>query len=169
MSVTEILLYLAIAAVVVWRVIIRQWRGSAITVRGLVLIPGILVVIGVSNCLAALSRASAGEIELLVADVVVLIGLGVARAASTTVTTRGGNAFQKGTVLTLLLWLTTIVVRIGVAVLGTRLGVAGPLTSASVVLSMGLSIGVQNAVIYLRARSLGLPVAADRRGLAVRP
>lgn len=169
MSATEILLYLAIAAVVVWRVIIRQWRGSAITVRGLVLIPGILVVIGVSNCLALLSKAPAGEIELLVADLVVLTALGVARAASTTVITRDGNAFQKGTALTLLLWLTTIVARIGVAVLGARLGVAGPLTSASVVLSMGLSIGVQNAVIYLRARHLGLPVAPDRRGLAVRP
>lgn len=169
MSATEILLYLAIAVVVVWRVIIRQWRGSTITVRGLVVIPGILVVIGAVNCLALLPRAPAAEIELLVADLVVLIAFGVARAASTTVTARDGNAFQRGTVLTLVLWLTTIAVRAGVAILGARFGVAGPLTSDSVMLSMGLSIGAQNAVVYLRARRLGLPVAPDRRGLAVRP
>ena len=165
---TEILLYIAIAVLVVWRVIIRQFRGSTLTVRGLVLMPGILVVLGAINCAKALPTASGKEIALLGVDLAVLIVFGVARAASMTISERAGHAFQKGGTLTLVLWFATIAVRIGFAAAGTWLGATGPLTSASLLLSMGLSIGVQNALVFTRARRLGIPVAADRSAVAVR-
>jgi hypothetical protein len=143
-------------------VVFRQLRGSTITVRGLIIIPGVLLILGLENCVRALPRASGGEIALLAVDLVVLLVLGVARAASTHLGTRNGYAFQKGTTLTLVLWLVTIAVRIGFGVLGARTGLAGPLTSASVLLSMGLSIGVQNLLVYSRARRRELPIASSR-------
>ncbi|WP_027943152.1 hypothetical protein [Amycolatopsis taiwanensis] len=162
MPTTDILLYLAIAILVVWRVIIRQFRGSAPTVRGLTVIPGLLVIVGAVSCAPLLPKASGAELGLLATDLALLIAFGVARAASTRLTERNGYAFQKGTAATLVLWLATIAIRVGVALVGVQLGVAGPLTSASLLLSMGLTIGTQNAVVYLRAQRLGLRIAPDR-------
>jgi hypothetical protein len=158
-----VLLYVAIAVFVFWRVIVKQLSGSTLSVRSLWLIPVILLVIGGSSTLSALPAASGTEIALLAADLVVLTVLGVIRGGSVALSTRDGFAFQKGTALTLILWLVTIGVRVGFGVLGARLDASGPLTSASIWLSVGLSIGVQNAVIYARVRKLGLAVAADRR------
>ncbi|WP_236788649.1 hypothetical protein [Amycolatopsis sp. GM8] len=162
----EILLYIVIAAFVVWRVVYRQLRGSMITVRGLVLFPGILLVLGVVNSARALPGASGGELGLLAIDLVILVVLGIARASSTRLSTRDGYAFQKGTTVTLVLWLVTIAVRIGFGVAGTKMGLAGPLTSSSILLSLGLSIGVQNALVYSRARRRQLPIAANRTEIA---
>ncbi|TNC28942.1 hypothetical protein [Amycolatopsis alkalitolerans] len=158
----EIVLYIVIAAFVVWRVVYRQQRGSTITVRGLVLFPGILLVLGVLNSARALPTASGGEIGLFAADLLVLLALGIARGASTHLDTRDGYAFQKGTAVTLALWLVTIAIRIGFALAGVKMGLTGPLTSSSTLLSLGVSIGVQNALIYHRARRRDLPIAASR-------
>lgn len=162
-SSATVLLYVAIAVFVLWRVVLKQLAGSTLSVRSLWLIPVVLLVIGGSSTLNALPDAGGTEIALLVADLVVLTVLGVIRGGSVALSTRDGLAFQKGTALTLILWLVTIGVRIGFGVLGSQLDASGPLTSASIWLSVGLSIGIQNAVIYARVRKLGLAVAADRR------
>jgi hypothetical protein len=162
-SSATVLLYVAIAAFVFWRVILKQLAGSTLSVRSLWLIPVILLAIGGSSTLTALPTAGGTEIALLGADLVVLTVLGVIRGGSVALSIRDGFAFQKGTALTLILWLVTIGVRVGFGVLGSQLDASGPLTSASIWLSVGLSIGIQNAVIYARVRKLGLPVAADRQ------
>lgn len=156
----QLLLYVVIAAVVVWRVVFRQLRGSMITVSGMVVMPGILLVVGLENCVGVLPAASGAEIAWFGADLAALVVLGFGRAASTRVGTRDGFAFQKGTSLTLILWLVTVAVRIGLAVLGHSAG--SSLTSASMALSLGLSIGVQNLLIYTRARRAGLRIATRR-------
>jgi hypothetical protein len=158
----QILLYAVIAVLIIWRVVYRQVQGSIITTQGVVLIPGILLLLGLVNCAQALPRSSGTEIALTGADLVVLLLLGVARAATTKISTRDGYAFQKGGVPTLVLWLVTIAIRVGFAVVGARIGAAGALTTASVLLSMGLSIGVQNALVLARARRAGLRVATRR-------
>jgi len=158
-----ILLYVVIAAFVIWRVVIRQLRGSTLSLRSLWLVPGILLVIGLVDTVPALPGSSGTEIGLLVADLAVLVVLGVLRGNSVAVSQRAGFAFQKGGATTLVLWIVTIAVRVGFIVLGTGMHAAGALTSASIWLTVGLSIGVQNAVIFLRVQKLGLPVAADRR------
>lgn len=166
MNPTQILLYLVIAGLVVWRVIVRQLLGSAVTTRGLALIPGILVILGVVNCAQVLPGASGTEIVLLVVDLAVLAVLGVARATTVRLSLHDGNAYQKGTALTLVLWLLTIAARVGFAVFGAHASGTDRLTGASILLSIGLSIGVQNVVIYTRARRRGLPVAGSRSEVA---
>ncbi|GAA1965607.1 hypothetical protein [Amycolatopsis minnesotensis] len=165
-SAADILLYLAIAVLVIWRVVFRQVRGYRLSARGLTLIPAILVVVGVVSSAKALPSASGTELALLGVDLAVLAALGVLRAASTTITAKDGYAFAQGTARTLVLWLVTIGVRIGFLVLGAHLGADGPLTSASLALTLGLSIGLQNALAYQRARRLGLRVATGRAAVA---
>jgi hypothetical protein len=155
------LLYAAIAVFVLWRVIFKQLTGVMLSMRNLWLIPGILLVIGGFSTFSALPNASGTEIGLLGADLAVLAALGVLRGSSTSLSTRDGFAFQKGNPLTVILWLVTIGVRIGFAVLGLHIGAAGTLTSASIWLTLGLSIGIQNAVLYARARKRGLRIAAN--------
>lgn len=167
-GVAQLVIYAAIAVFVVWRVVNRQLRGSTITVRGLTLMPGILLLLGIFNVAQALPHAGATEIELFTADLALLIVLGVGRAASMHLGLRDGYAFQKGTTLTLILWLATIAIRIGLAIMGAQLHGGDTLTSASIALSLGLSIGVQNVIVFARARRRELPIAVSRADLARR-
>ncbi|WP_410563552.1 hypothetical protein [Amycolatopsis sp. cmx-4-61] len=159
---SSVLLYAAITALVLYRVVYQQVRGTLLSRRALVTMPLLLVAVGGFLALEALPGASAAELGLLAADLLLLAGLGVLRSTTTTLTARDGSTFQKGSVVTIGLWALTVAVRIGVVALGTALGVTGPLTSASVALSLGLSIAVQNATTYRRIRRGGLPLA-DRR------
>ncbi|HWD02264.1 MAG TPA: hypothetical protein VG674_07415 [Amycolatopsis sp.] len=162
MNPLTIVVYVALVALVLYRVMYRQLRGTLLSRKSLMTLPLVLTAVGVFNIVGALPKASAGELALLGADVVVLVVLGLARSASSTLERRGTTTFQKGSALTVILWLTTIVVRIGFSVLGAVMGIGTSLTSASIMLTLGLSIGVQNALTYYRIQQRGLPLA-DRR------
>ncbi|SEF28979.1 hypothetical protein SAMN05421837_104450 [Amycolatopsis pretoriensis] len=161
-SAANVLLYVAIAAYVFYRVVYKQVRGTLLNRRTLTVMPLILVAVGGYLAAKALPGSSAGELGLLAADLVLLAGLGVLRSTTTTLTPRDGTTFQKGSAITIGLWVLTIAVRVGLAALGTALGVAGPLTTASIALTLGVSIAVQNATTYLRIQRRGLPLADQR-------
>lgn len=161
-SAANIALYLAIAALVFYKVIYTQMRGTLLNRKSLVTLPLILTVLGAVQAVQALPGASAGEFALFAADIVALAGIGVLRSTSTTLSERDGTTFQKGSMLTVGLWVLTVAVRVGFIAAGTALGVAGPLTTGSIMLTVGVSIGVQNAVTYLRIQQRRLPLA-DRR------
>lgn len=166
-SLETIVIYVAVAALIFYKVIFTQMRGTLLSRKGLMLMPAILVVIGLASSVQALPHASAGELALLAADVLVLGVLGVFRSSTTKLTARGATTFQKGSIVTVGLWVLTIAVRFGFIALGTALGVAGPLTSASIALTIGISIAVQNATTFVRIQQRGLPLAADQRELAM--
>lgn len=165
-SAANVLLYAAIAGLVLYKVVYPQVRGTLLTRKALVTMPLVLVAVGGYLTLKALPGASAAELGVLGADLLVLAGLGVLRSTTTTLTERGGTTFQKGSAVTIGLWVLTVAVRIGVVALSTALGVAGPLTSASIALTLGVSIAVQNATTYRRLRRLGLPLADGRPALS---
>jgi hypothetical protein len=162
-SAANVLLYAVIAVYVCYKVVYQQVRGTLLNRTTLVVMPLILVAAGGYLAAKAAPGASPAELGLLAADLVVLAGLGVLRSTTTTLTERDGTTFQKGSAVTVGLWVLTVAVRIGMIALGTALGVAGPLTSASVALSLGVSIAVQNATTYHRIQRRGLPLADRRR------
>ena len=88
--------------------------------------------------------------------------LGFARGASTRLTLRDGGLHQKGTGVTLTLWLVTIALRVAAGFLGGAIGLNGALTSAALLLTFGLSIAAQNVAVYLRAQRLHIPLAVER-------
>ncbi|MEU0530149.1 hypothetical protein [Amycolatopsis tolypomycina] len=154
----SVLLYAAIAALVLYKLVYQQVRGTLLTLRTLVVVPLLLTAVGGYLTLKALPGATAAELGLLAADLVVLAGIGVLRSTTTTLTERDGTTFQQGSAVTIGLWVLTAAVRIGVAALGA----GGSLTSTSIALTIGVSIAAQNATTYLRIRRHGLPLA-DRR------
>jgi hypothetical protein len=161
-SATNVLLYVVVAAYVLYKVVYKQVRGTLLDRRTLVVMPLVLVAAGAYLAAKALPGASAGELALLAVDLVVLAGLGVLRSTATTLTERDGTTFQRGSAVTIGLWLLTVAARVGLVALGTALGVAGPLTTASVALTLGVSIAVQNATTYRRIQRRGLPLAGAR-------
>ncbi|MEV4050720.1 hypothetical protein AB0J55_05975 [Amycolatopsis sp. NPDC049688] len=165
-SAANVLLYLAIAGLVLYRVVYQQVHGTLLNRRTLVTTPLLLVAVGGYLALKALPGTSADELGLLAADLLVLAGLGVLRSTTTTLTARAGTTFQKGSAVTVGLWVLTVAVRIGLVALGTALGVAGPLTTASVAFSLGVSIAVQNATTCFRIQRRGLPLAERRPALS---
>jgi hypothetical protein len=165
-SATDILLYGAIAVLVFYKVIYSQLKGTMLSVKGLVATPLILLALGAYFTVQVLPQASTGEIVMLLADLGILLALGAARNATTKLSSVNGYAFQKGNALTLVLWLVTMGVRVGFLLLGDAIGVTGPLTSASICLTIGASIGMQNLLTYTRVQRSGLRLATDRRQLA---
>ncbi|MCR6481274.1 hypothetical protein M8542_00430 [Amycolatopsis sp. OK19-0408] len=161
-SAANVLLYVVIAAYVLYRVGYKQVRGTLLDRKTLTMLPLILVAVGAFLAAKAMPGASPAEFGLLVVDLVVLAGLGVLRSTTTTLTERDGTTFQKGSAVTIGLWVLTIAVRVGLVALGTALGVAGPLTTGSIVLTLGVSIAVQNATTYFRVQRRGLPLAERR-------
>ena len=159
---SSVLLYAAIAVLVLYKVVYQQVRGTLLNRRTLVTMPLLLTAVGGYLTLKALPGASAAELGLLAADVLLLAGLGVLRSTTTTLTERDGTTFQKGSAGTIGLWVLTVAVRIGVVALGTALGITGPLTSASIALTLGVSIAVQNATTFRRIQRRGLPLAGQR-------
>ncbi|QRP46460.1 hypothetical protein [Amycolatopsis sp. FDAARGOS 1241] len=158
-----IVVYVALAALVLYRVVYKQLRGTMLSRKSLVTLPLVLTAIGVVTIVDALPKASTGELALLGADIAVLVVLGLGRSASTTLTRQGNTTFQKGSALTLVLWLATIGARVGFGFLGGYLGIDDSLTSASIMLTLGLSIGIQNALTYYRIEQRGLPLAEQSR------
>lgn len=151
-----------IGVLIVVRVISRQVVGSAVTTRSLVLMPVILVVLGLFSASGALGTASVGELAFFAVDVAVLVVMGTLRGASTTLSMREGGLYQKGTALTLVLWIGTIALRVGAGFLGAALGVNSALTTASLLLTFGVTIAAQNATVYLRAQRSRMPLAMQR-------
>jgi hypothetical protein len=162
----SVLLYAAIAVLVLYKVVYQQVRGTLLNRRTLVGMPLLLTAVGGYLTLKALPGASAAELGLLAADLLLLAGLGVLRSTTTTLTERDGTTFQQGSAITIGLWVLTVAVRIGVVALGTALGVTGQLTSASIALTLGVSIAVQNATTYRRIQRRGLPLAGRRTAVS---
>jgi hypothetical protein len=160
-SALQTLGYLAIAAFVLARVITRQLRGSRVTAGSLVVMPAVLLLVGVAGMRGVLPSASTEDLLFLAADAVLLVLLGLARGASVVLGERDGALFQRGTRLTLVLWLVTIAVRVAVGFGAHLIGVDNRLASASIALTVGFTLGAQNLAVWLRVQRLGVPLAVS--------
>ncbi|MGW6276791.1 hypothetical protein [Kribbella sp. NPDC055071] len=158
----SVLIGIAVGVLVLLRVIGRQVTGSLVSQRSLVLMPAILLVIGLSSISSALHTATPGEIAFLLLDSVILLGLGLARGASARLTMTPDGLFQKGTSTTLVLWLITIGLRVAGAFASVALWPHGTLSKASIALTIAITIGAQNAMVYRRAAAMHAPLAANR-------
>jgi hypothetical protein len=157
------LLGILIGLLVLVRVIGRQVTGSLVTQKSLVVMPLILLGVGVLSLSSAVHSASTGEMAFLVLDCVVLLGLGFARGASIRLTQTDQGLFQKGTVTTLVLWLVTIGLRVGGSFASAALWPHGGLSKAALALTIGITIGAQNAMIYRRSLAMNIPLAVQQQ------
>lgn len=165
LSTTNALNYLAIAALAVW-VLTRQLQARPVVVRKLFVLPVILVVLGIGSLNSAVSKSGAhftsNDATWLAIDLAATIVFGIVRGASIRLFPQDGVLWRRGTWVTLAGWVLSFGARGAIGVLASDHG-AKVVGSSALVLSFGVSLAVQGAVVYLRGLQAGAPFAADPR------
>lgn len=144
---------------VVVYVVVRRMVGEPLNARDVYVPPLVLVGLGV-HTLTELHLTSVDLLWLAV-TCAVGVGFGALRASTTRLFARDGVLWQRYTWRTLVVWVVTAAAGFGLGALAIAAGMheeARPMT-----LSIGIGLLGEAAVLWLRAQSLGVPYAPDRR------
>jgi hypothetical protein len=155
---------LVIGALVLALVLRRQLRPRTVRSDRSPMIFLVIAAIGVAQLVDAWQqhRPTGLGIGLLAVSLVLAVGFGVWRAASMRLWRQENQLWQQGTAVTLALWVVAVAVHVGIDLVG---GLSEPrhsaaatsvtaTLSASLVLYIALSLGVQRAVVARRAQVL---------------
>jgi hypothetical protein len=153
MNIIQILL---IAGLVVF-IIVRRFAGQPVASKSSILPVGITVW-GLIQMRG--SHLGAADMAFLAIEVLVAIGVGLARGATIQLYTRAGQLWQRYRWTTLVVWLAAIAVRIGLAIGGHLMGVH--VVNQSLMFVLGLSFIAEGALVAWRAAQTGVPRAASR-------
>src|SRR5579859_7528212 len=146
-----------IAALLLVFIIYQQLRTRSINPRQLVVLPAFLAFMGIVN-LNQHPPASAAAVTALGVSVVTALVFGVARGITTQVWWSDGRRLRKGGTVTLILWIVGIGLRILIAVISRREGVATNVATGEIPFFLGVTLAAQNLVIWYRGQEL--PVVA---------
>ena len=139
-------------------VIYRQLVARPINARGLRLLV-VLAVIGVVETVNYLQKYHGGPrtYAALGGSLVLAAVFGVLRAGTVRLWSQDGQVWSKGNWLTAALWIIAIAVHLGYdALVAHGHGINGGVGAATVVLYLGVSLGVQRLVAQYRASRMGL-------------
>jgi hypothetical protein len=139
-------------------VIYRQLVARPINARGLRLLL-ILAIIGVVETVDYLQKyhSGPGTYAALGGSLVLAAVFGVLRAGTVRIWSQDGQVWSKGNWLTAGLWIIAIAVHLGYDALVARgHGSGGDVGTATVVLYLAVSLGVQRLVSQYRASRMGL-------------
>ncbi|GAA3214557.1 hypothetical protein [Nonomuraea helvata] len=146
-------------------VVYRQMKTRPTAKRGLLYTAAVMSVVGVVTGGLIDARHLALSIGLLLVEAVIAVALGVWRATTVRVwLDESGTAWSKATGWTLLAWLVSIAVRVGLYFAGQALGLTSSPTG--ILLFVGLTIGAQAYLVAQRGRALSS--AGRRPGTVVR-
>lgn len=150
----------AIAVLVLVWVIRRQMTERRLSTTRMLTIPVLLVLIGLVQDSTMFDKlTSPTAILLLVGGVLIGAIGGVARAASQRLIWRDGVVYTRGTGWTMALWVATVLVRVGMAALGSALH--APEGTGEILLFLGVTLMVQNLLL---ARRAGLSILGAAQG-----
>jgi hypothetical protein len=148
-------------------VIYRQLVARPMNARGLRLMV-ILAVIGVIETVDYLQKyhSGGGTYAALAGSLVLAAVFGMLRAGTVRIWSQDGQVWSKGNWLTAGLWIIAIAVHLGYDALVARgHGSGGDVGTATIVLYLAVSLGVQRLVSQYRASRMGLaPFGAPRSG-----
>jgi hypothetical protein len=134
-------------------VVYRQMRTRPTASRGVLYTSAIMVVVGVAGGGLIDGRHLTISLALLVVEVVAALALGAVRAATVRVwRDASGVAWSKATGWTALAWLASVAVRVGMYFASVALGLT--VSTTSILLFMGLTIGAQALLVDRRGRAL---------------
>jgi len=159
------LLSIVLIVAAVGYVLVSRFRGQPIRLRRLVVLPLVLAVIGGAQLAnGAPAGMTATNWLFLVGDGVLLLALGALRGNSVRLYPRDGYLWMRYRPATLAWWGVTILARVVLVLLGHLVGATVAVGGASMLLTVGLSLLGEAAVLVPRALSGGTPLAPDDRG-----
>ena len=136
--------------------------GRPLQARSLVVIPAAMTIIGLTQ----LPHLGATGIIVLTVEAVVGFGLGALRGVTISVYEKAGHAWYRYRPLTIAMWVATIAARVGM-VFAARMVDVGLAGTGPILVSFGLSLVGEAAVVVAKAQRLAVPFAPDRRSARV--
>ncbi|MFB7800480.1 hypothetical protein [Isoptericola sp. NPDC056134] len=133
-------------------IVLLRLRPRPVRTGRLLIVPGAVMLVGAFLLVPWLALPSPGgasaTIAVLAVDVVLTMGLGVARGATVEVTTGPtGSVRFRYTGVTVALWAVSVALRFELADAGAGAGASPAVTEGSILLALGLSLLVQNLVV----------------------
>jgi hypothetical protein len=153
-SVSTIAIYVLLIGFVLYKRMTPQPVG---TPKKLLLLPGVLTLIGVTD----LSHAHLDHVDVAVTVVAAIVSLvgGAARGAVDKFGTQNGFLSVRWGAASVIALAATLATRVLIDVVGIAAGGTGAGSSKSLLFTLGLTLLAEAGVIHLRARSSGVPIA----------
>lgn len=153
--------YFVLVAAVLVLVVVRQTMPRPVTMRRLLVLPGVLTVWGLASVGKVFAHGVTGaDVLLLVLDVVAAVGLGLLRGGTMQVWESHGVAYSRGRWTTLVAWLVSIAVRLGLVVLAHAMGAEVAANESLLPALLGVTLLMQNLLLAARVQRAGWVLAA---------
>ncbi|HEY4023625.1 MAG TPA: DUF1453 domain-containing protein [Pseudonocardiaceae bacterium] len=152
----EIVLILA----VVGYVLVRRMMGEAAQAKRMLLLPGVLVVIGLTQAGPALHSPAA--VVFLLVSAALSVAIGALRGASVKISDRGGVAFVRYTWVTVVLWVVNLSVKFGANFVFAHIDPHAAALGNSLLVTLGLGILVEGLVVMAKVLRSGSQVIWTR-------
>ena len=159
MIITVVLVVLVLAAV--GYVLVSRMQGRPVNTRRLLVLPAVLTAVGALQLAGAMSTGFRPvDAGLLAVGMLAAAGLGAARGATVAVFVRDGRLWLQYRPSTLMLWAATVAVRVGLTLLAHTTAAAVAASGPALLLTVGITLFAEGAVIAGRAYPTGRPVVA---------
>jgi hypothetical protein len=154
-----ILLVLAAVGYVLW----SRMQGRPLKAKRLLVLPAIFTVLGVTDLTGSSApHLSSTDLAFLVVSVTLSVVLGAARGATIQLYPQDGELWQRYRPSTVGLWLVLIGSKLALAVVAHGAGASAGAGTSTLLLSLGVSLLAEAAIVAPRALSTGVPFAVDR-------
>ncbi len=151
---SQSVLDLAIGLAVLGLLIYRQLRARP--VQGNQRLVLVLIVLGLIEAVQYMQKLHSGSVAViaLAGSLVLAAVFGAARAATVRIWLQGGQAWVQGNLLTAALWVVALGAHLGYDYLIGQHKDIGSIGTATLVLYLAASLGVQRIIVVLRAQKL---------------
>jgi hypothetical protein len=157
-------LTIALAVAAVGYVLWSRMKGQPLTVKKLAVLPAVLLVMGISDLTGSSAPHLTGkDIGFLAVSAGISAVLGAARGATIELYPSQGELWQRYRPVTAGLWLALIAAKLIVTVIAGAAGASVGGGTSTLLLSLGVSMLSEAAIVAPRALSTGLPFAASSK------
>ena len=153
---------LAVAAVgwVLW----SRMKGQPLQAKRLLVLPLVLTVLGITDLTGSSApHLTPKDIAFLVLSAGISAVLGAARGATIVIYPQGGELWQRYRPVTIGLWITLIAAKLILIVIAAAAGASAGGGTSSLLLTLGVSLLAEAAIVGPRALSTGLPFATGHQ------
>jgi hypothetical protein len=155
-----ILLVVAAVAYVLW----SRMKGRPLKVRRMLVLPAVLAVLGIADLTgSAAPHLTPKDIAFLVVSAALSAVLGAARGATIELYPQQGELWQRYRRATVGLWIALIAIKLILMVIASAAGASAGGGTSTLLLTLGISLLAEAAVVGPRALSTGLPFATGHQ------
>ena len=157
-------LTVAVAVAAVAYVLWSRMKGQPLQAKRLLVLPVVLTVLGITDLTGSSApHLTAKDMAFLVLSAGISAVLGAARGATIELYSRGGELWQRYRPATAALWITLIAARLILIAIAAAAHASAGAGTSTLLLTLGVSLLAETAIVAPRALSTGLPFAADRK------